>query len=918
MAKALDKLINTIVDMVDKRISQRPKAYDTQAEVVRIDNDTAYVHIPNGVDETPVRLTIAAEVGDTVQVRVSNGRAWLMGNRTHPPTDDHKANEALKVAVIAEEKAEEAAGTAILLDQTMYLATDQSSGVTINTEGWTQEPQEMTNTKPYLWTYHIQTLYNGTIKTTPPMLTGTRGADGTSVTILGSYDTVAELEAAHPTGDLGDAYIVQGDLYVWNGSAWENVGSIQGPEGPQGPQGPTGPTGDTGATGNGISRITEYYARGTSSTTAPTTWSTTVPTMTATYPYLWNYEVVTYTSGSTHQTAKRVIGRYGQNGRGISTITEFYLATSAASGVTVDTEGWTNAPQTVTATNKYLWNYEIINYTDGTKTTVAPHIIGAYGNTGPQGPQGNPGKTYVQLANGQDLNNCITKDYVYVSSSTAICESLVNAPAGKPNGEINVEVVWLGSDNYLLQRASCKNGAQRKVYIRTYSSGTFGAWTEEGVPVGTCTTEAGTAAKVATMNGYEISSKDYFSIKFSNANTAASPTLNINGSGAKAIMTNGSNSAYWAAGATVNFYYDGTYYQVASTPVYASEVTVGNPNSYNAYIGNAAFQIRNGSNVYTQVDANGMLVQNGASNKKFLQSGTDGLHVYNGSVTEVAVLGYASGTAASGTASAPYFSLGTRSGTIGNWSGSFGSGTASGYMSFIQGYNNTASNLYTMARGYECTASGTRSFACGYKCTASGTDSIAMGSNCQATSSDSKAFGYYCNSTYSDLFVVGKYNDPTSGDLFEVGDGSSSSRRNAFRVNGSGNAYVRNALYIGGHTSQVGDYKVSEVSTRATVSSGEESETGCSVSLGIGVWVVGYVVSFVAGSGTRTCALYQGSTYYESSRIRLHVASTGWTVLNGMMIINLTSAATINLYAGHAGVSSSQTYNASLRAVRIA
>lgn len=915
MAKALDKLINTIVDMVDKRISQRPKAYDTQAEVVRIDNDTAYVHIPNGVDETPVRLTIAAEVGDTVQVRVSNGRAWLMGNRTHPPTDDHKANEALKVAVIAEEKAEEAAGTAILLDQTMYLATDQSSGVTINTEGWTQEPQDMTNTKPYLWTYHIQTLYNGTIKTTPPMLTGTRGADGTSVTILGSYDTVAELEAAHPTGDLGDAYIVQGDLYVWNGSAWENVGSIQGPEGPPGPQGQPG---STGATGNGISRITEYYARGTSSTTAPTTWSTTVPTMTATYPYLWNYEVVTYTSGSTHQTAKRVIGRYGQNGRGISTITEFYLATSAASGVTVDTEGWTTTPQTVTATNKYLWNYEIINYTDGTKTTIAPHIIGAYGNTGPQGPQGDPGKTYVQLANGQDLNNCITKDYVYVSSSTAICESLVNAPAGKPNGEINVEVVWLGSDNYLLQRASCKNGAQRKVYIRTYSSGTFGAWTEEGVPVGTCTTAAGTAAKVATMNGYEISSKDYFSIKFSNANTAASPTLNINGSGAKAIMTNGSNSAYWAAGATVNFYYDGTYYQVASTPVYASDVTVGNPNSYNAYIGNAAFQIRNGSSVYTQVDANGMLVQNGASNKKFLQAGTNGLHVYNGSVTEVAVLGYANGTAESGMADAPYFTLGTRSGTIGNWSGCFGSGTASGYMSFIQGNNNTASNLYTMARGNSCTASGLRAFASGYNCTASGTDSIAMGSNCTATSSDSKALGYYCNSTYSDLFVVGKYNNPTSGDLFEVGDGSSSSRSNAFRVNNSGNAYVRNALYLGGHASQVGDYKASEVSTRATASDGSETSTGCSVSLGIGTWVVGYIVSFVAGNGTRTCALYNGSSYIDYSRTRLAVASTGYTILNNSMMINLTSAATITLYAGHAGVSSSQTYNASLRAVRIA
>ena len=81
------------------------------------------------------------------------------------------------------------------------------------------------------------------------------GADGTSVTILGSYDTYAQLIAAHPTGNLGDGYMVGGDLYVWNGSAWEDVGQIQGPAGPTGPQGPrgatgaTGPKGDTGATG---------------------------------------------------------------------------------------------------------------------------------------------------------------------------------------------------------------------------------------------------------------------------------------------------------------------------------------------------------------------------------------------------------------------------------------------------------------------------------------------------------------------------------------------------------------------------------------------------------------------------------------------------------------------------------------------
>jgi hypothetical protein len=73
--------------------------------------------------------------------------------------------------------------------------------------------------------------------------TGQDGTDGTSVTILGSYDTLGDLETAHPTGSAGDSYLVAGDLYVWNGSAWENVGQIQGPQGGTGAQGAQGASG---------------------------------------------------------------------------------------------------------------------------------------------------------------------------------------------------------------------------------------------------------------------------------------------------------------------------------------------------------------------------------------------------------------------------------------------------------------------------------------------------------------------------------------------------------------------------------------------------------------------------------------------------------------------------------------------------
>jgi len=68
---------------------------------------------------------------------------------------------------------------------------------------------------------------------------GATGASGTSVTIKGSYNTYQELITAHPTGNPGDSYIVNGSLYVWNGNVWNNVGNIKGD------------TGATGATGQG-------------------------------------------------------------------------------------------------------------------------------------------------------------------------------------------------------------------------------------------------------------------------------------------------------------------------------------------------------------------------------------------------------------------------------------------------------------------------------------------------------------------------------------------------------------------------------------------------------------------------------------------------------------------------------------------
>jgi hypothetical protein len=77
---------------------------------------------------------------------------------------------------------------------------------------------------------------------------GPAGADGTSVTILGSLADEGDLPVS---GDSGDAYLIDGDLWVWDGSDWINVGTIQGPAGATGATGPAGPAGDTKWTTSG-------------------------------------------------------------------------------------------------------------------------------------------------------------------------------------------------------------------------------------------------------------------------------------------------------------------------------------------------------------------------------------------------------------------------------------------------------------------------------------------------------------------------------------------------------------------------------------------------------------------------------------------------------------------------------------------
>lgn len=183
-------------------------------------------------------------------------------------------------------------------------------------------------------------------------------------------------------------------------------------------KGETGAKGEKGDTGKGVKSTAVTYQVSSSGTAIPTeTWSSSVPSASA-GQYLWIRTVITYTDNttSTIYSVSRMgtNGTNGANGKSIGSVINYYLATASASGVTAATSGWTTTVQSVSASKKYLWNYEVVKYTDGTvASTTAPCIIGSYGDTGAKGDKGDTGGT------GNGIESIAEHYAVSTSSSSA-------------------------------------------------------------------------------------------------------------------------------------------------------------------------------------------------------------------------------------------------------------------------------------------------------------------------------------------------------------------------------------------------------------------------------------------------------------------------------------------------------------------
>lgn len=228
---------------------------------------------------------------------------------------------------------------------------------------------------------------------------GAPGNPGTSVAVSSIQYQSGTSATTAPTGTWSNAVVAVADgSYLWTKTTFSDGKIAYG-------------VAKQGVSGRGVSSIAEYYLATTASsgvTTFTTGWTTTIQTIDVTKKYLWNYELITYTDNTTSTTTPVIIGVFGNTGnagKGIKSVTEYYLATTLSSDVTTSTTGWTTTMQTLTEVNKYLWNYELITYTDNTTTTINPIIIGVYGDTGTPGRPGSDSVSFqVYSSNGYALS----------------------------------------------------------------------------------------------------------------------------------------------------------------------------------------------------------------------------------------------------------------------------------------------------------------------------------------------------------------------------------------------------------------------------------------------------------------------------------------------------------------------------------
>ena len=427
--------------------------------------------------------------------------------------------------------------------------------------------------------------------------TGFSTTDTVGKTYMGQYADFEKADSEDPTKYRWSKF--QGPQGPQGEQGPQGLQGLQGEKGEQGIPGPTGETGATGATGpqgpagkDGTNGKTSYFHIKYSPVENPTSSQMSeIPNT-----YIGTY--VDYTEQDSTDPSKytwyRFQGLQGAQG------TQGIPGTNGADGKTSylhikysNDGGKTYTSKSGETVGDYIGQCTDFNRAD--PTTVGAYTWskikgetgakgekgdkGATGATGPQGPQGVKGDTGATGPQG-------------VKGNTG-----PQGPQG-PQGQTGTA----GKDGQMLYA--------------------------------TCDTAAGTVAKVASLAAGTLSLKAgaTVAVKFTYANTASSPTLNIAGTGTKAMYIQGVRDVYWTDGATVTFTYDGINWRVASEPVYAPTATIGNAAGFNVFIDGTSVQVRKGTEELASFKGDEIRLGEGVDCAKVfigdLEIGVDGAETY--------------------------------------------------------------------------------------------------------------------------------------------------------------------------------------------------------------------------------------------------------------------------------------------------
>ena len=442
--------------------------------------------------------------------------------------------------------------------------------------------------------------------------TGFSTTDTVGKTYMGQYADFEKADSEDPTKYRWSKF--QGPQGPQGEQGPQGLQGLQGLQGEQGIPGPTGETGATGATGpqgpagkDGTNGKTSYFHIKYSPVENPTSSQMSeIPNT-----YIGTY--VDYTEPDSTDPSKytwyRFKGLQGEQG------TQGIPGTNGADGKTSylhikysNDGGKTFTSNSGETVGDYIGQCTDFNRAD--PTTVGAYTWskikgetgakgekgdkGATGATGPQGPQGVKGDTGATGPQGPQgvKGNTGPQGPQGVKGNTG-----PQGPQG-PQGQTGTA----GKDGQMLYA--------------------------------TCDTAAGTVAKVASLAAGSLSLKAgaAVAVKFTYANTVSSPTLNIAGTGAKAMYIQGVRDVYWTDGATVTFTYDGTNWRVASEPVYAPTATIGNAAGFNVFIDGTSVQVRKGSEELAIFKGDEIRLGEGADCAKVfigdLEIGVDGAETY--------------------------------------------------------------------------------------------------------------------------------------------------------------------------------------------------------------------------------------------------------------------------------------------------